>query len=148
MDSGERRSPAQCWSVMPPRLDMSLAAWDDHEMPRLLLVVSAIASVATAQTSTPHRTVWDGVYTEAQASRGTTAYGQSCAGCHALSAAGKAPLVGDAFWKSFSQKSVGELLDFVSTFMPNGSPGSLSADAYQDIVALMLKSNGFPAGAA
>jgi len=117
-------------------------------MPRLLLVVSAIAGVATAQTSTPHRTVWDGVYTEAQASRGTTAYGQSCAGCHALSAAGKAPLVGDAFWKSFSQKSVGELLDFVSTYMPNGSPGSLSADAYQDIVALMLKSNGFPAGAA
>jgi len=117
-------------------------------MPRLLLVVSAIAGVATAQTSTPHRTVWDGVYTEAQASRGTTAYGQSCAGCHALSAAGKAPLVGDAFWKSFSQKSVGELLDFVSTYMPNGSPGSLSVDAYQDIVALMLKSNGFPAGAA
>jgi hypothetical protein len=74
------------------------------------------------------------------------AFGQSCAGCHALAAEGKAPLVGDAFWKSFAQKSVGELLEFVSTYMPNGTPGSLSESTYDDIVALMLKSNGFPAG--
>jgi hypothetical protein len=31
--------------------------------------------------------------------------------------------------------------------MPNGAPGSLGAPTYRDIVALMLKSNGFPAGA-
>jgi hypothetical protein len=74
------------------------------------------------------------------------AFGQSCAGCHALAAEGKAPLVGDAFWKSFAQKSVGDLLEFVSTYMPNGTPGSLSESTYDDIVALMLKSNGFPAG--
>jgi mono/diheme cytochrome c family protein len=86
------------------------------------------------------------VYTEAQATRGTMAFGQSCAGCHALAAQGKAPLVGDAFWKSFAQKSVGDLLEFVSKYMPNGSPGSLSEPAYNDIVAVLLKSNGFPAG--
>jgi hypothetical protein len=74
------------------------------------------------------------------------AFGQSCAGCHALTAEGKAPLVGDAFWKSFAQKNVGELLEFVSTYMPNGTPGSLRESTYNDIVALMLKSNGFPAG--
>jgi hypothetical protein len=74
------------------------------------------------------------------------AFGQSCAGCHALTPEGKAPLVGDAFWKSFAQKNVGELLEFVSTYMPNGTPGSLSESSYNDIVALMLKSNGFPAG--
>jgi hypothetical protein len=73
-------------------------------------------------------------------------YGQSCAGCHALAAEGKAPLAGDAFWKSFAQKSVGDLLEFVSTYMPNGNPGSLPKSAYQEIVALILKSNGFPAG--
>ena len=75
------------------------------------------------------------------------AFGQSCAGCHALAAQGKAPLVGDAFWKSFAQKSVGDLLEFVSMYMPNGNPGSLTEPTYRDIVALMLKSNGFPAGA-
>jgi len=113
----------------------------------LLLLASAAASLMTAQTSTPRRTVWEGAYTEAQATRGVAGFGQSCAGCHALAAEGKAPLVGDAFWKSFAQKSVGDLLEYVSVNMPNGTPGSLNESTYRDIVALMLKSNGFPAGA-
>ena len=112
----------------------------------LLLLGLATASLVTAQTSTARKTVWDGVYTEAQAARGVTAFGQSCASCHALGTEGKAPLVGDPFWKSFAQKTVGDLLEFVSANMPNGSPHSLSESTYGDIVALMLKSNGFPAG--
>jgi mono/diheme cytochrome c family protein len=147
-----------CGLICPP------VNWQDHEMrsmsvrPKrrsmgLLLVASVTASfvmaqTGTSQTSTGRRTVWDGVYTEAQATRGTMAFGQSCSGCHALAAQGKAPLVGDAFWKSFAQKSVGDVLEFVSTYMPNGNPGSLTEPTYRDIVALMLKSNGFPAGAA
>ena len=112
----------------------------------LLFLASATASLVTAQTSTPRQTVWDGVYTEAQAARGTMAFGQSCSGCHALAAEGKAPLAGEPFWKSFAQKTVGDLLEFVSTNMPNGTPGSLGESTYKDIVALILKSNGFPAG--
>ena len=111
-----------------------------------LVFTSVTASLLTAQTSAPRKTVWDGVYTEAQATRGLSAFGQSCAGCHALGAEGKAPLVGDPFWKSFAQKSVGDLLEYVSANMPNGTPGSLDESTYRDIVALMLKSNGFPAG--
>jgi mono/diheme cytochrome c family protein len=114
----------------------------------LVFVASVTATLAAAQTSAPGRTVWDGVYTEPQAARGTMAFGQSCAGCHALAAEGRAPLVGDAFWKSFSQKTVSDLLEFISSYMPNGAPGSLSQPTYQDIVALILKSNGFPAGPA
>jgi mono/diheme cytochrome c family protein len=112
----------------------------------LVFLASAAASLGTAQTSAPRRTVWDGVYTEAQAARGQMAFGPSCAGCHALAAEGKAPLAGDPFWKSFAQKTVGDLLEFVSANMPNGTPGSLSESTYSDIVALILKSNGFPAG--
>jgi mono/diheme cytochrome c family protein len=119
-----------------------------HGMSVPLFLALATASVATAQTGASHRTVWDGVYTEAQAARGITAFGQSCSGCHALAAEGKAPLTGQAFWKSFAQKSVGDLLEYVSANMPNGTPGSLSESTYRDIVALMLKSNGFPAGTA
>ena len=89
----------------------------------LFLLASVTASLVTAQT-----------------------FGQSCAGCHALASAGKAPLVGEPFWKSFAQKTVGDLLEFVSANMPNGNPRSLSESTYGDIVALMLKSNGFPAG--
>jgi mono/diheme cytochrome c family protein len=129
----------QSMSMRPKRCSvLSLA--------HLLFVALATASLATAQTSTQRRTVWDGVYTEAQAARGMMAFGQSCAGCHALAPEGRAPLVGDAFWKSFAQKTVGDLLEFVSTNMPNGTPGSLTEPTYRDIVALMLKSNGFPAG--
>ena len=112
----------------------------------LLFVASATASLGNAQASTPRRTVWEGVYTEAQATRGLMAFGQSCSGCHALAAEGKSPLVGDLFWKSFSQKMAGDLLEYVSINMPNGAPGSLSESSYQDIVAALLKSNGFPAG--
>jgi len=115
-------------------------------MAGLWFLASALASIGTAQTKTPRRTIWDGVYTEAQASRAVMAFGQSCAGCHALAAEGKAPLVGDPFWKSFAQKTVGDLLDFVSSNMPNGTPGSLTESTYQDVIALILKSNGFPAG--
>jgi mono/diheme cytochrome c family protein len=111
-----------------------------------LLIALVMAPGLAAQTAPRPRTVWDGVYTEEQATRGQTAYGQSCAGCHALATEGRAPLVGEPFWKSFSQKTVGDLLEFVSKYMPNGAPGSLSTPVYQDIVALMLKSNGFPAG--
>jgi mono/diheme cytochrome c family protein len=123
--------------------------WEDHEMRNMagvLFIVLATAGFVTAQPSTQGPTVWDGVYTEAQAARGSMAFGQSCTGCHALTAEGKAPLAGDSFWKSFAQKSVGDLLEFVSTYMPNGNPGSLTEPTYRDIVALILKSNGFPAG--
>jgi len=143
------------------RVDIAAATWDDHQMrslegPRRRQIVGrvlslacgafvALATLVNAQTGA-RRTVWDGVYSDAQATRGAMSFGQSCAGCHALTAEGRAPLVGDAFWKSFQQKTVGELLEFVSTYMPNGTPGSLSKSTYADIVALMLKSNGFRAG--
>jgi hypothetical protein len=74
------------------------------------------------------------------------AFSQSCANCHTLAPEGKGPLTGEKFWESFAQRTVGDLLTFVSTNMPNGRGGSLPASTYNDIVALMLKSNGFPAG--
>lgn len=133
---------------MTVRLDMALGSWHDHQMRSFLVLAWAMAAVASAQPSPARRTVWDGVYTEAQAARGTQAFGQSCSGCHVLAAEGKVPLVGDPFWKSFAQKTVADLLEYVSANMPNGTPGSLTPSTYADIVALMLKSNGFPAGAA
>lgn len=152
-------------------LDTACVTWDDHEVQSifvgpslrsegggacgsasirqvtgLLFLALATASLVAAQTGAPRPTVWEGVYTEAQAARGTTAFGQSCSGCHTLATEGKSPLAGDPFWKSFAQKSVGDLLDYVSTNMPNGAPGSLNESAYWDIVAAILKSNDFPAG--
>jgi len=116
-------------------------------VPRLtmvLLLTSVGSLLVKAQADV--RTVWDGVYTDAQAARGTMAFGQSCSNCHTLAPQGKGPLTGDKFWEGFAQRTVGDLLTFVRTNMPNGNGGSLPASTYNDLVAIILKSNGFPGG--
>ena len=119
---------------------------------RLLMVFPALVLAGgvllSSQAPQKSRTVWDGVFTEAQATRATGVFGASCAGCHTLTPDGNRPLSGEAFWQSNTQKSVAELLSYVSKNMPNGNGGSLSPENYNDLVALILKSNGFPAGQA
>jgi mono/diheme cytochrome c family protein len=111
----------------------------------VLLLTSAGSLLLKAQAADV-RTVWDGVYTDAQAARGTSAFSQSCSNCHTLAPQGKGPLTGEKFWEGFAQRTVGYLLTFVRTNMPNGNGGSLPESTYNDIVALILKSNGFPGG--
>ena len=111
------------------------------------LFVTAVGSaIVSAQAKPPGRTVWDGVYTDAQADRATATFSSTCSRCHTLTPDGNRPLSGDKFWEGFTQKSVADLLGFVSKNMPNGQGGSLPAPTYNDLVALILKSNGFPAG--
>lgn len=112
-------------------------------LPALLLAAGVLVS---SQAPQKPRTVWDGVYTEAQAMRATGVFGATCAGCHTLTPDGNRPLSGESFWQSNTQKSVAELLGYVSKNMPNGNGGSLAQETYNDLVALILKSNGFPAG--
>ena len=104
-------------------------------------------TLVTAQDAKPTGpTVWDGVFTDAQADRATGIFSQSCERCHTLTSEGTRPLSGDKFWEGYTQKTVGDLLNFVKTNMPNGQGGSLPGPTYNDLVALILKSNGFPAG--
>lgn len=110
-----------------------------------LLLTSAGSVLLNAQAAGV-RTVWDGVYTDAQAARATAVFSQSCSNCHTLESQGEGPLTGEKFWEGFTQKTVGELLTYVRTSMPNGRGGSLPASTYNDLVALILKSNGLPAG--
>lgn len=113
-----------------------------------MFLVSLGSALVTAQGAKP-ATVWDGVYTDAQAERATATFGANCARCHTLTTdgSGNRPLTGEKFWEGYTQKTVGDLLKFVSTNMPNGAAaGSLSASSYADLVALILKSNGFPSG--
>jgi len=110
---------------------------------------AALGTVVVTAQAPKTTTVWDGAYTDAQAERATAAFSANCSRCHTLTAdgSGNRPLTGDKFWEGYTQKTVGDLLKFVSTNMPNGAAaGSLSASTYNDLVALILKSNGFPAG--
>src|SRR5262245_8826945 len=121
-----------------PRTSLILAA-------SALFLTCAAAALSAGQAA-PGRTAWDGVYTEAQAERATALFSDKCAECHVLAATGDGALAGEKFWEGYAQKSVGDLLTFVSANMPNGDGGSLSASSYNDLVALILKTNGFPAG--
>jgi quinoprotein glucose dehydrogenase len=95
------------------------------------------------------RTVWDGVYTEEQATRGRMQYTQRCASCHASDLRGDstAPsLIEESFSFQWGDATVGELFERIRTLMPSNRPNSLSSQSYRDIVAFILQSNKFPPG--
>jgi len=95
------------------------------------------------------RTVWDGVYTEEQATRGRADYMKACASCHAadLHGSSTAPsLVEESFAFLYGDTSVGELYGRVRMLMPADRPNNLSSQAYRDIITFILQSNKFPPG--
>ena len=92
-------------------------------------------------TNTGRRTVWDGVYTEAQAARGRTRYQAICSSCHQ-----DGPRRDEAFMRDWSGTDVESLFRRIKASMPPGAPSSLSDAEYVDIVAYMLRVNTFPAG--
>lgn len=110
----------------------------------MAVVVLVLAGAGTAQA----RTIWDGAYTEAQADRGHTAYMQNCSRCHGESLMGMfeiPPLVGRII-PYYSGSNLSVFLDYISTAMPLGRPGSLSPATNADIMAYILKVNEAPAG--
>ena len=119
-----------------------------------VFVLALVSSLRASQAQNgAGRTVWDGVFTTDQASRGRTFFSASCAECHGATLQGGEgkPLSGDQFWSDWRESTVGELLTYVSKNMPYSEDGSLagtlSPSTYVDIVAHMLERNGLPAGA-
>ena len=95
------------------------------------------------------KTVWDGVYSEEQATRGQAAYEAECASCHQPDFAGDgfAPgLAGPEFASAWNDLSVGDLFDRVRQSMPPSNPGSVPPATKVDILAYLLKGNKMPAG--
>ena len=56
-------------------------------------------------------------------------------------------LIAGTFSSHFGGTPIGDLVNRVRTTMPQGSPNSMTAQAYLDIVAYLLQANGAPAGA-
>lgn len=92
---------------------------------------------------------WSGVYSDEQAKRGQAAYAKNCTECHAddLAGDGFAPsLKGPEFMNNWNGLTVGELFDRVRVSMPPSDPNAVTPKEKADIVAFVLKQNGFPAG--
>jgi cytochrome c5 len=97
--------------------------------------------------STFAKSVWEGVYTQAQAQRGQTAYTQYCIACHKADLLGiEAALRGEPFIERRREDTLdGLFLDMKAT-MPRRNPGSLPDQTYVDIIAFALQNNEMPAG--
>lgn len=87
------------------------------------------------------RTVWNGVYTDAQATRGQTQYEATCRSCHR-----DGPRKDEAFRRDWQGTELEGLFSQIKKTMPANAPSSLSDAVYLDIVAFMLRVNMFPAG--
>jgi cytochrome c len=111
-----------------------------------VMTVFMLQAVVGAQ---PTKSVWDGVYTEAQAARGKDLYSKECGSCHGpeLTGGEMAPgLSGGEFLAGWDGLTMGDLFERVRISMPQNAPGSLSGQTNADILAFVLSSNKFPAG--
>jgi len=123
-----------------------------HVVVGLALAVFACASLGRGTASAAQgKTQWDGVFTEAQATRGSAVYEKSCSTCHGAGLEGKdqAPsLSGAEFGAAWNELSLNDLFERMRKTMPQGAPGSLSPEEYADVLSFVLQKNGAPAGAA
>ena len=113
-----------------------------------LLLVTLCAMGAGAHAA--GKTVLDGVFSEAQAKRGQTAFAMNCMRCHADNLLGQAtaPLAGNAFMDRWREDGLDTIFDDIRTRMPNDNPGALPENTYLDVLVYILQRNGFPAGSA
>ena len=113
----------------------------------LFVVFGAAAAAQSTDSSTT--TVWQGVYSEAQAARGKVEYTTHCASCHRDDLGGYNEIIKGARFMEKNRESVLQLFfEKTRTTMPRGAPASLTDKAYVDIVSYVLKANEFPAGTA
>jgi cytochrome c len=138
-----------------------------NKLDRARLAAIALACcagwLATARLDAqPPRTVWSGIYSEAQARRGEDAYKVQCAYCHQPdltggffdNGTGRAPALAGpkAFDSSFVDRwrdqTVAEFIATIAATMPQNKPASLPVETYIDIATFLMSRNGIPAGMA
>lgn len=85
-----------------------------------------------------------------QAERGRAVYNKHCVSCHGFSLRGGefdgVPLSGNYFSKRWDGQSIKGLLAYIKAGMPPGLGGRFRTSTYLDLVAYILKSNGYPEG--
>ncbi len=99
--------------------------------------------------------VWDGVFTEAQATRGQGIYEGACGLCHGRRLNGapddpdmrsSPPLARARFFRNWEGSSLATLYEYTRATMPENNPDSLTEQEYVDVIAYMLSFNRMPAG--
>ena len=115
-------------------------------------LAAAVALSAGQAENTSRKTIWSGVFTDAQADRGASLYFSNCSPCHGNDLNGVANLKGNDFMERWREFDAGSLYDFISKSMPRrrpnspNFPGSLNETTYLDIIAFIFRANSFPTG--
>jgi hypothetical protein len=109
-------------------------------------IIPVFALLVGTSAQTP-RSVWDGVYTQEQATRGALSSGL-CTQCHGDSFQGDPapPLTGPDFLTKWDGTTVGDLFELIRQTMPDDDPGALTPAQYADLLAYILSLNKFPSG--
>lgn len=115
----------------------------------LTLPVLCILAVP-AQSQTP-RTILDGVYSEAQTTRGKGLYTAVCSGCHgnALEGISAPELTGNRFIERWREGTMDGIYNFIRERMPLGrvaNANPIPDGDYLDILTYILKVNGYRSG--
>src|SRR5258708_11620108 len=115
---------------------------------RLPLVV-AFLLVPSLSMQAQQRTVRDGVYTDAQATRRSAIYKEKCEACHGPTLGGSLapPLAGDAFAATWGGP-LSAIVDKIQATMPANAMGTLTRAQAADVLSFMLQTSKFPAGRA
>jgi mono/diheme cytochrome c family protein len=111
-----------------------------------LAVPVALFAPLVAQTT---KSVWTGVYTTAQATRGTDLYYRVCSECHGddLEGREKAPaLAGESFAQRWDGATLKKLFERMQEMPPDKPEARLQPNEYADILAFLLSANDVPAG--
>ena len=118
----------------------------------IALAMIAIGLSVRAAPQTPRKTVWDGVYTAEQATRGQALYKTHCGYCHrddligGGSEAGAPALKGPIFTIRWRDQPIADMFVTIGTTMPQNKPDTLTPQVVIDIVSFLLKSNNMPPG--
>src|SRR5262252_3493695 len=119
-------------------------------MTNKVLILGAMLLLAFVVAQDAPRTVWDGVYTEAQAERGKALYMERCVQCHGPElmggGAGAGPLQGATFGGNWNGVPLGDMLERLRQSMPLDKPATLSRQQSADVLAFIFSVNKFPAG--
>jgi mono/diheme cytochrome c family protein len=102
--------------------------------------------VSVALTAAQTRSVWSGVYTDAQAAAGETIYFDRCVACHGDDLAGRErspALAGREFLEAWHGKNLRRLIERIEE-MPPGEPVSPAQAA--DVLAFLLQASEMPSG--
>jgi len=114
----------------------------------MCLTLAILLLAAPAAPMQTNKTVWDGTYTSAQATRGQAAYTMNCSGCHGDDLAGRnaaKPLKGVEFMERWREYDLEPVFTIIKNYMPPRTE-RLSDNMYLDILSYILQVNGFPAG--